>query len=373
LAGSTSDDQVFIQRATRRLITVGVLGVVLYFILSLLRAALTPLAVSFGIAYLLSPLIDWMEARGISRSFAVLLLLIGVVGAAIAAALFLVPRIQHEVSLLVQRLPGYVNAAAASLGPVLEQRFGVELPGTVSEALDRVREIEWKPVLQGLQRAGSQLLGVFTGTLQAVVGVVLIPVLAFYMLVGFPAITSGMRSLVPRGYLEPVLAKLETIDGLLSGFIRGQLLVAAVQGLLYALGFAAIGVPAALLIGLLSGALAIIPYVGGAVAIGTASTMCILEFGVGIELLLVVVWYAIVQALEGFVLTPRIVGESLGLHPVTVIVALMIGGDLLGFLGLLVAVPLVAVVQVFLVDALEAYRGSALYRGEEDTVQAAER
>jgi predicted PurR-regulated permease PerM len=151
-----------------------------------------------------------------------------------------------------------------------------------------------------------------------------------------------------------------------AGFIRGQLVVCLVLAVLYAVGFSVIGIDLALVIGLTAGLLALIPYVGGAVALVSASLMCVFQFGFGVELLMVIGWYAIVQGLEGFVLTPRIVGESLGLHPVTVIVALLVGGNLLGFLGLLVAVPAAAVIQVFAAEGLAAYRESALYTGEEE-------
>ena len=121
-----------------------------------------------------------------------------------------------------------------------------------------------------------------------------------------------------------------------------------------------IGIDLAIVIGVAGGLLAIIPYVGGAVALVSAAAMALLQFGVGAQLALVVGWYLVVQGLEGFVLIPRIVGKSLGMHPVTVIVALMIGGDLLGFLGLLIAVPLAAVVQVFAQDLVALYRESPL-------------
>jgi predicted PurR-regulated permease PerM len=145
--------------------------------------------------------------------------------------------------------------------------------------------------------------------------------------------------------------------------VRGQLLVCLLLGLLYGTGFSAIGVDLSIGIGLASGLLSIIPYVGSSFALGSASLLCRLEWGFDLHLALVVGWYLAVQTLEGFVLVPRIVGGSVGMHPVTVIVALLIGGDLLGFLGLLVAVPLAAVVQVFLRDGLAAYLRSPLYQG----------
>jgi predicted PurR-regulated permease PerM len=172
--------------------------------------------------------------------------------------------------------------------------------------------------------------------------------------VEFDRIRLGALGLVPRDYQARVQVDAARVDRLISGFIRGQLSICAILALLYGLGFSLIGIDLALVIAVASGIAAIIPYVGGALALGSAAGMCLLQYGLDVHLALVVGWYALVQGLEGMVLT-------LGMHPLVVIVALMIGADLLGFLGLMVAVPLAAVVQVFLQDAVAAYRASSFY------------
>ena len=219
-------------------------------------------------------------------------------------------------------------------------------------------------MLDGARSMLERSFRVVTGTVGTLVGLLVIPVIAYYLLAEFDDVKRAILGWVPRPYQRRVAEKAAVVDELVSGFVRGQLLVCLLLGLLYGAGFAAIGVDLAIGIGFASGLLAIIPYVGGAFALGSASLLCLLEWGVDLHLALVVGWYLVVQTLEGFVLTPRIVGRSVGMHPVTVIVALLIGGDLLGFLGLLIAVPLAAVVQVFLRDGLEAYLRSPLYRGE---------
>ncbi len=357
-------DQIFMQRSIRWLIIAVVSASVLLALLWLLKAALTPLAVAFVLAYLLDPLIDRFEARRVPRSLAIFLLL-APMGAALAAlALFLLPRLQRELVEFSSQLPVYWEAASQSLGPALERTFGVELPGTLREGLERLRDGEVALPVDVVRDFLGRVVLFFTGTIQALVGLVVIPVIAFYLLVEFDAIKSWLLSYIPRNQVDWVVEKARTIDGLMSSFIRGQLSVCALLGLLYAVGFSLIGIPLAVVIGVAAGLLAIIPYVGGAVALIGASGVCLFEFGLGLELMLVVGWYALVQAFEGFVLTPRIVGGSLGLHPVTVIVALLIGADLLGFLGLLVAVPVAAVLQVLLLELGEAYRQSTLYSGD---------
>jgi predicted PurR-regulated permease PerM len=209
-----------------------------------------------------------------------------------------------------------------------------------------------------------------TGTVGALVSLLIIPVLAYYLLVEFDRIRVGILTLVPHAYQQSVAIEAARVDALISGFIRGQLTVCLVIGVLYAVGFAVIGIDLAIVIGVVSGLLAIVPYVGGALALVSAAGMALLQFGVGTQLALVVGWYFVVQGLEGFVLTPKIVGGSLGMHPVTVIVALLIGGDLLGFLGLLIAVPVAAVVQVFVQDLVAMYRESPLYREPPGTTES---
>jgi len=214
----------------------------------------------------------------------------------------------------------------------------------------------------------TRLLQAVTGTVGALVSLLIIPVLAYYLLVEFDRIRLALLDLVPRAYQTRVGAYAGRVDRLISGFIRGQLTVCLALGALFALGFAVIGIDLAVVIGVVSGLAAIIPYVGGAVAFVAATGMCLLQFGVDIHLALVIGWYLIVQSLEGMVLTPRIVGGSIGMHPVAVLVSLMIGADLLGFLGLMVAVPLAAVVQVFVADLVAVYRSSELYAGTSEAL-----
>ncbi|MCZ6782049.1 MAG: AI-2E family transporter [Proteobacteria bacterium] len=358
-----SDDQIFIQRSIRWLIVgVATLGLILV-LLWVLRGALTPLVVALTLAYLLDPVIDRFQAWHLPRGLAVLLLLGVALGALVSFALFVVPLMQQELAELARALPGYVDRLMQAIGPWLEENFDLELPGSFREGIDRLRSQGIAPPIETVRSVLGSATGFATGTIGSLIGLAVIPVIAFYLLVDFDRLTAGVLSLVPRPYLEAVREKARTVDRLLAGFIRGQLTVCLILGVLYAAGFWVIGIDLAVMIGIASGALAIIPYVGGALALSAASAMALFQFGLDAHLLAVVGWYAVVQGLEGFVLTPRIVGESLGLHPVTVILALLIGGNLLGFVGLLVAVPVTAVLQVFLQELVASYRDSGLYRG----------
>ena len=358
-------DRAFIQRAVRlAIIGAAIVGAVLA-LLWLLAGALTPLVAAFVLAYLFDPLIDRFQERGIGRRVAIFLLLGLVALFLFAFAFFVLPRIQHEILTLSGSLPGYLERALDRAAPSIQSWFGYTLPGSLREGLESLNSGGLQLVLDGARNMLERSFRVLTGTVGTLVGLLVIPVIAYYLLAEFDSIKRAILGWVPRPYQRRVAEKAAVVDVLVSGFVRGQLLVCLLLGLLYGTGFSAIGVDLSIGIGLASGLLSIIPYVGSSFALGSASLLCLLEWGVDVHLALVVGWYLAVQTLEGFVLVPRIVGRSVGMHPVTVIVALLIGGDLLGFLGLLIAVPLAAVVQVFIRDGLEVYLGSSLYRGRE--------
>ncbi|MEB2344535.1 MAG: AI-2E family transporter [Deltaproteobacteria bacterium] len=355
-----SRDREFVVRAARwGIVAAGVLGALLL-LLWVLKAALTPLAAAFVIAYLLDPLIDWFERHRVRRSFAIFLLLGLAGGGVLGFLLFVIPRVVAEISALTEQMPAYLERFVTEVVPAVEQRVGIDLPRTLDGLLGELRGAELT-VLGTLRDLLTGTLATLTGTVGVVVGLLVIPILAYYLLVQFDEVVRRIGEGVPPRHRDSVFEKVRTIDRLVSGFLRGQMLVAATLGVLYAAGFSLIGIDLAIGVGLLAGALALVPYLGNIVALGTATVLCVLKFGIDGHLLAVIGWYLVVQSLEGFVLTPRIVGSSVGLHPAAVIVALLIGGDLFGFLGLLIAVPVAAVVKVFVAEALHAYRRSSLF------------
>lgn len=356
-----SEDRVFIERSVRVGIVAcaaaaGVLG-----LLWVLKGALTPLAAALVLAYLFDPLIDRIQARRLKRGAAIALV-IGVTGVFVVGFLaFVLPRVVAELVVLGQKLPGYLEQVLEGLIPRFEARTGVEVPRTVEELLERARTGGVALPLEPIRGLVERVLAFLTGTVSGIVGLLVVPVLAYYLLVAFDDLKPALLSLVPPAHQDYVRTRARTVDALVSGFLRGQLTVALVLGALYAVGFSLIGIDLAVGVGMLAGVMALIPYLGSVVAVTAATLLSLLKFGVDVHLALVLGWYVVVQNIEGFFLTPRIVGRSVGLHPAVVIVALLIGADLFGFLGLLVAVPLAAVVKVFAGEAVDAYRRSSLY------------
>ena len=356
-------DREFVMRAARWGIVSAVAAGAILLLLWLLKGALTPLAAAFVIAYLLDPLIDWFERHHVRRSFAIFLLL-GLFGAGVLGfLLFVIPRLVREMSALAERMPHYLERFVSEVIPQIEQRTGVDLPQTLEGVVAQLRGAELT-LLGTLRDVLAGTLATLTGTVSLAVGLLVIPILAYYLLVRFDDLVETMGRWVPPRHRPYVFERVRMIDRLVAGFLRGQVLVAATLGVLYAVGFAVIGIDLAIGVGMLAGVMALVPYLGNVVALGSAAILCILKFGIDGHLLAVIGWYVVVQNLEGFVLTPRIVGSSVGLHPAAVIVALLIGGDLFGFLGLLIAVPVAAVVKVFVGEAMVAYRTSALYLGD---------
>jgi predicted PurR-regulated permease PerM len=359
-----SDDRIFIERAVRVAIVAAIIVAIGFSLLFVLKAALTPLAAAFVLAYLFDPLIDRFEARRMKRGAAILLVLlvIGLGGLVLVAGIL--PRLVAELAVLARELPGYLERTLDTLIPRFQALTGIRAPANVAELAERIRSGELRLPLEAIRDLLQQALVLLTGTVSGVIGLLIVPILAYYALVDFDRLKARALDLVPPRHREYVSQKASTVDGLISGFLRGQLTIAFLLGVLYAVGFSLIGIDLAVGVGLLAGLMALIPYLGNIVAVSAASLLCVLKFGIDVHLLLVLGWYALIQSLEGWILTPRIIGHSVGLHPALVIISLLIGADLFGFIGLLVAVPLTAVTKVFLEEALAAYRASGLFSQE---------
>lgn len=356
-----SDDRVFIERSVRIGIVAAIAIAGLLVLVYVLKAALTPLAAAFIIAYLFDPLIDRFEARRMKRSAAITLLLVVMGGGTLLALAVVLPRLIGELTHLAQQLPAYLERIADTLLPRFQELTGRAVPQTVSEVLEQIRSGELQLPLDSLRDFLQGVLAFMTGTVSGVIGLLVVPILAYYALVEFDSLKSRALTLVPPRHRAYVTEKARTVDALVSGFLRGQLTIALTLGVLYAIGFSLIGIDLAIGVGILAGVMALIPYLGNVVALAAATGLCLLKFGIDVHLALVLGWYAIVQNLEGWYLTPRIMGRSVGLHPAIVIVALLIGADLLGLVGMLIAVPLVAVIKVFAGEAVTAYRESAFF------------
>ncbi len=351
-------------RRTSIRVAVGiVVAAILIWLMMLLESVTTMLMVSFIFAYVLDPPVRRLDSWGLGRPISAFLMLI--VGFLILTALLLivVPKAFEEISSFSAKAPKYFALIHGLIAQAAE-KLNIALPQDWQDLLNLIGE-KGKQYLPRMASITTGAISVFFKSTMSVIStvlfVLLIPIITYYLLVSFPSIKAGIVDLIPPYIRAPVLIKLQEIDSILSGFVRGQLTIALALGVLYTIGFLLIGIDLAVVLGVLSGILWIIPYVGTIFGVVTASIMAFVRYGDLYHVLYVIGWIAAVQLVEAYFLTPRIVGHAVGLHPVVYMMALIVGANLFGFVGLLVAIPVTAVLRVLLLSAITAYRNSYLY------------
>ncbi|MEG8130663.1 AI-2E family transporter [Xanthomonas hortorum] len=353
---------LFLRRLKWVAVIVGVLWVV-----SLLSPILTPFVLALLLAWLGDPLVDRIERAGRSRNMAVSLAFVLALLLFVLALMILVPMIERQIMTLIDALPQMRTWAISTAIPWLEAKTGVELMGW----LDPERLIDW--IRSHWEQAGGAAK-TFFGYVQRsgfamvtwVINLALLPILAFYFLRDWDRLVERVAAVIPRAYIGTVSRLALESNDVLGGFIRGQFLVMLALGVIYATGLSIIGLNLGLLIGIIAGFISFIPYLGATTGIVLALLAAVVQAqGLDLKLLIGVgVVFTVGQLLESYVLTPRIVGDKIGLHPVAVIFAVMAGGQLFGFLGMLLALPVAAVANVLLRYAHEQYTHSDLYAGE---------
>jgi len=361
--GDPPDDaprrEIVLPRAFYIALWLGLAGAALY----LLRSVLTPLLLAFGIAYVLDPVVDRLESLKVPRALAVALILVGGLGVCTLVVALVVPLVVKDIVGVASELPRKITQVLDSSERWFNSQ-GIEVPRTTAEWAERLGA-HASDLGTSVLASASGILGAILGGGLAMVGSVVaalvVPVLAVYFLNDFDRIVAGMRSLIPRRYRRTTLEYAREIDTTLGHFIRGQLLVMTILAVLFSASYAALGVRLALPIGIASGILSFIPYLGGAFALLSGLLMSLLGgFNPG-QLIGVVVAYTLVQMLEGFVISPRVMGKSVGLPEMWVLIALFTGGEIFGFLGILLAVPAAAVAKIFVSRAVAMYQESELY------------
>lgn len=344
----------------------GIFAIVCLVLLYVLRGVLSPVLVAFALAYLLDPAVDRLEALRVPRSVGIAVLLLVSLIVLTLGTLLIVPSVAHDLAALATELPAAVSRLLGRLQHWLAD-YGIELPHSGQEALAAIQEHARSLAPNAVVVARTSALAVLGGTVSvasAIGALVVVPVLAFYLLRDFDLMVAAAVELLPARIRERAVLMGREVDLVLGQFVRGQLIVMAILGVLYAAGFTLVGVRLAVPIGIVAGLISFIPYVGSALALALALLMTALHFGSLAQFAGVVVVYAVIQTLEGFVITPHIVGDKLGLSPVWVLLALMAGGELFGFMGVMLALPVAAVVNVFATHGMHRYQTSALFGAE---------
>ena len=341
-----------------------------YWLLATTGFLLAPFVLGFGFAYVLDPLVDVLVEHGVGRSVAIVLLALPVAGAGVVAVLFGIPALVGQVDELVQAAPELVARIGEWFSGVRE--FLVGIPGVDEDSIPDLSNLDPDQIVAFLQERREQLasgtwrgvlgLGRGLGSAATVAGyVVLTPVLTFYLLRDYDRILARLRGLLPRGREAAVVEFAREYDVLLSRYLRGQLTVTLIIGVMTGTLLFVVQFPYAFLLGALAGVMGFIPFLGLVLSLIPAVIVALVSGSVLVSLVKVAVVYGLVQILDGGVISPRIVGDSVGLHPVWIVLALSVGGFFFGFVGLLISVPAAVGVKLVAVQGLERYRRSELY------------
>ena len=327
-----------------------------------------PMLLAAASAYLLDPLVTRMGRLGLSRTTAALLLygvLLSVVGVGLV---LLVPMLMAQLA----RLPAYVAHLVELSSPWFEAHVGHAIPSDARAVAELTGGNLGQLVARALPTAGSLLGTVVGGSLSALTvlaGALVVPVVGFTFLQRWPQLGAFLRGLVPPAHRDVVGQRTRQLDRMLGGFVRGQLTMAAVLSVLYSGALSLVGVKLAVVVGIVTGVGNLVPYLGTVTGLTLAVVSCLVDFGPDVHSLLVVVAFGTIATTDSIVLTPRIVGDRVGLPPAAVIVAVLVSGTLFGFAGVLLAVPLAAFFKVAGGVLVEAWRQSEAYEGGESTDQ----
>jgi predicted PurR-regulated permease PerM len=355
--GAYLDREIPINRWPLVFAVFAVLGVLFY----LLQPILLPFVSGALIGYLGDPLVDRLEKRGYSRTLGVVVVFLAFNLLMLLCLLIAVPMLLHQLDAFVGAIPKIYAWLRDVAVPWLQSRTSVamaELP-----EIDWSRELlsNWKTLGQATAQTVSRITGSGLNVILSLANVALIPVVAFYMMRDWDEIAERILHLLPRDWQRGTRAMASEADEVVGAFLRGQFVVMCALGAMYSVGLWMVGVQLALLLGLIAGLASIVPYLGFIVGITASLIAAYLQFSDWLPLLLVALVFGVGQLVESLILTPILVGDRIGLHPVAVIFALMAGGQLAGFVGVVVALPVAAVIMVFARHAVAHYRDSDLY------------
>lgn len=328
-----------------------------------LSPILAPFLFGGILAYIFDPIVERLERRRVPRTAAVVLVLLFALALLVGLLLVVLPLFYKETRMLMEKWPSFVSWFNTHAAPWLKNKLDIDVQLDVETARALAREVLAenqdlaKQLLGSLKAGGLALLGI-TATL------VLVPVVFFYLLRDWNVLLARIDSLIPRRAHARIATMAAEIDAVLAQWLRGQVLVIVIMSLYYVVALSLTGLEFALPIGIITGVAVIIPYVGIIIGLALATMAALMQFDSLTGLLWVWLVIGIGQALEGMVITPRIVGERIGLHPVAVIFALLAFGQLFGFFGVLLALPASAALLVALRHLRAAYIAGPLYGGK---------
>lgn len=340
---------------------VGSLALV-FALLSVFGGVAVPVLLALTGAYAFNPLVTLLEKRGLDRTLGTSVLFFAGTLLMVGAGLYLVPVFRDEAA----KLPGFFQRASTQVVPQVESLLGVSLPELVSQRTAELGE-KASELLQSAGPTAARLVASFAGNTArfatTLLGLSVVPVLAFFFLQDYPRLMGRIQDLLPRRSAGLLTQRFREVDEVLSAFVQGQLTVGAILSVIYAVGLSLARIDLAIAIGLIAGFGNMVPYLGTGIGVVLALLGVLLSWQGPWQLAVVVTTFVVGQLLEGFVITPRVVGEKVGLAPVAVILAVLAFGELFGFVGIILAVPASAILKVVLSVVIQRYRRTDLYKG----------
>ena len=332
----------------------------------MLAPVLTPFVVAMLLAYLGNPLVNRLSQHKLPRPMAVSLIFILLFSFLTGLVLILLPGLEQQIRHLLHKLPTYLAWVQQVLMPPLQVILPTELPTLDADLVRQTLQEHWQQIGGLISGLWASITGSGLRLMHWLTNLILIPILTFYLLRDWAPLVTGIQGLIPRSALATSNRLAREADLVLGHFIRGQLAVMFSLGIIYTTGLWLVGLDFALLIGLLAGAVSFVPYLGLIIGLGAASLAAVLQYQDLSGIPLIILVFVVAQIIESTVLTPRFVGERIGLHPVAVIFAVLAGGQLYGFFGVLLALPIAAVVMVLIRELIHRYQQSPNYNGIAD-------
>ena len=348
-------------RGAKPWIIMGCVIAALLWLLYALGDILTPFVIAAVLAYVLNPLVEWLQLKRFKRGAASMMVMVFALSVLLALTLIIVPMLINQFNNLVARLPQITAFVQNTLLPWLSRYAGRYIE------LDTQSIVGWLQSHTGelsgtLQKIMPEVMKQSGNVISGVSNLFLLPFLLYYFLLDWRRWSQGISKLVPRRFIDTYSRITGNMDEILGEFLRGQLMVMLIMGVVYGVGLMLTGLDSGFAIGMIAGILVFIPYLGAFTGLLLATVAALLQFGTWNGLIMVWVVFGIGQFLESFIVTPKIVGDRIGLSPFWVIFSLMAFGQLMGFVGMLAGLPLAAVTLVLLREGAAAYFGSRFYK-----------
>ncbi len=344
-------------KKTKLKIILGTFAVIALIITIGLGYALKPLLIAFGLSYLVFPLIIRLERRGLNRVLSVTLIFLLMTGALVFSVMAVMPKMVEDTSSFFRELPEN-SVKALRMAETIAQNAGIELNLSEHGIDGLIKQQAAQLSADAVSKITGTVSGFFSSVIKwllAILNVLLIPLFFFFMIIDYEKMKEEIKSYIPVKYLPLAQDYMGRINRILSGYIRGKLVVAVILGLLYGLGLYFIGLKFGFVIGFAAGVLSIIPYVGSLIGFVAAVVMALAYYqGIGLLIGIGAV-FTVAQLLESYIITPRLVGESVGLNAFITILAIIIGGNLMGVMGILISIPVAAILKEILVDLRKEY------------------